>query len=151
MLNKIVFFAALLLSAKSFAYPYGMAGCGLGALVFQDQPGKIQIVAATVNNLVSPQTSAITSGTSGCLETHGYNANLRYIETNRAALQDDVVRGSGETLDGLVTLLGCEQQQSVKSALKSGYSDVFVNGAAPQILEAIKSDSNLKQYCSRLG
>lgn len=147
MLNKIVFFAAVLLTANAFA-AYGMAGCGIGGAIFQDKPGKIQIVASTLN---FSQTSAISSGSSGCREYSTNTVNLKYIETNRAALQDDVVRGSGETLDGLVTLLGCEQKQSVMSALKSGYSEVFVNGGAPQILEAIKSDSNLKQYCSRLG
>ena len=46
---------------------YGTAGCGLGSLVFGDQPGIIQIVAATLNG-IGGQTFAITSGTSNCGE-----------------------------------------------------------------------------------
>ena len=54
----------------------------MGSLVFQDQPGKIQIVAATVNNLVSPQTFALTTGSSGCYEESRSDVSLRYIENN---------------------------------------------------------------------
>lgn len=81
MLKMISALAALFVLSQAHAYHYGMAGCGLGSLVFQDQPGKIQIVAATVNNIVSPQTSAITSGTSGCYEDGSASAKLDYIET----------------------------------------------------------------------
>jgi len=47
-----------------------MAGCGLGYIAFghQDNSKVMQVLAATVNDIVSPKTSAITSGTSGCTE-----------------------------------------------------------------------------------
>jgi len=43
---------------------YGMAGCGIGSIVFADKPGMIQIIAATLNGTAGSQTFGITSGTS---------------------------------------------------------------------------------------
>lgn len=151
MLKKVAFFAALVITANAQAAHYGMAGCGLGSMVFKDQPGKIQIVASTVNNIVSPQTFAISSGTSGCFEDGSSSAHLKYIETNKVALQNDVSRGSGETLDGLMTILGCQNQPAVKSSLKKNYDQIFTRDSAPQIMDAIKNNSQLKQNCSRLS
>src|SRR6266511_1273208 len=45
---------------------YGAAGCGLGAMAFKDQPGGIQIIAATLNDICANQTFGITFGTSNC-------------------------------------------------------------------------------------
>ncbi len=151
MLNKISFVAALIVLSQAQAAHYGMAGCGLGSLVFKDQPGKIQIVAATVNDLVSPQTSAITSGTSGCYEDGGSAAKLDYIETNKLALKEDAARGQGETLSGLMTLLGCGQAQSFNSEIKSNYKTIFGQDNAQSILKAIQSNSAMQKSCMTLG
>ncbi|MFN8945903.1 MAG: DUF3015 family protein, partial [Pseudobdellovibrionaceae bacterium] len=45
---------------------YGMAGCGLGSVVFGDKPGFIQIFAATLNSIGGNQTFGISLGTSNC-------------------------------------------------------------------------------------
>src|SRR5262245_44979305 len=46
---------------------YGMAGCGIGALLFGNDNSKLmQILAATTNGLFGSQTFGITSGTSNC-------------------------------------------------------------------------------------
>ena len=46
---------------------YGMAGCGLGSLLFgNDNTTLMQILAATTNGLFGSQTFGITSGTSNC-------------------------------------------------------------------------------------
>ncbi len=44
---------------------YGVAGCGLGSMVFGNQEGGIQVIAATLNG-TGIQTFGITSGTSNC-------------------------------------------------------------------------------------
>ncbi len=149
MLNKLSFVTALLVLSQAQASHYGMAGCGLGSLVFQDKPGMIQIVASTVNNLVSPQTSAITSGTSGCYEDGSASAKLDYIETNKIALKEDAARGQGETLHGLMTLLGCSQD--VNSEIKNNYNTIFSDDNAQNILKAIRSNSNMQKSCETLG
>ena len=96
-MKKCLFLIVFGLSSVALADPYGTAGCGLGALAFQDQPGKIQIVSAILNNIISPQTFAITSGTSSCVDT-GSTQSSMFISVNKVALQKDISRGSGESL-----------------------------------------------------
>lgn len=151
MLKKISFVATLLVLSQVQASHYGMAGCGLGSLVWQDQPGMIQVAAATVNNIVSPQTSAITSGTSGCYEDGGSSAKIDYIETNKVALKEDAARGQGETLHGLMTLLGCTQAQEFNAEIKNNYKTIFGQDSAQGILKAIQSNSTVQKSCGTLG
>ena len=66
LMRYILSFLLFGISTSSFAYQYGLAGCGIGALVFEDKTGKIQLVAATLNGISSHQTSALSSGTSNC-------------------------------------------------------------------------------------
>ena len=152
MLKKLTLLGALFLSvSQAHAYHYGMAGCGIGGLVFNDQPGTIQIVAATLNNLISPQTSAITSGTSGCYETGGAQAQVNYIETNKISLKSDIARGNGETLDGLMTMLGCKETNAVKVDIKNNYNNIFNTENTGEIFEAIKKNESVQKSCSTLG
>lgn len=152
MLKKTGFVLGLLIFSSAHAESYGMAGCGLGSLVFKDQPGMIQIVASTVNNLVSPQTFAISSGTSGCYDGGGMSAmKLRYIETNKVALKEDAARGQGETLDGLMTLMGCTEGQKVKSQIKKNYDSIFNSQDSQTILEKIQSDEAVQNSCQTIG
>jgi hypothetical protein len=151
VLRKFAFLAVLLLLSQAHANHYGMAGCGLGSLVFGDQPGKIQIVASTVNNLVSPQTSAITSGTSGCYEEGSASASLNYIEINQVSLKEDAARGSGETLNGLSTLLGCHESSSFNAEIKANYNSIFGQSNAKGIYNAIKANPSVQKTCNILG
>lgn len=151
VLKKISFVATLIVLSQAQGAHYGMAGCGVGSLVFQDQPGMIQIVASTVNNLVSPQTSAISSGTSGCYEEGSSSAKLDYIEANKIALKEDAARGQGETLQGLTTLLGCASSQDVNSEIKNNYKSIFGQDNAQDILRAIRSNSTVQKSCVTLG
>jgi len=129
--KKILVFAFLGLGASAVnAAPYGMAGCGVGALVWGDQPGKIQIAAGILNNLISPQTSAITSGTSNCYEDNGRAASDMYIETNKVALQEDVARGQGETLAGLLTIWKCDNTSGIGGVLQKNYNGIFTGSAS---------------------
>ncbi len=149
--KKLSCIITLLALSNGYAAHYGMAGCGVGALVFKDQPGKIQIVAATLNNFVSPQTSAITSGTSGCYEENSSSAKLDYIEINKVSLKSDAARGNGETLSGLSTLLGCQNSGLFHSEVKTNYNAIFGQESAQEILEAIKMHTSAQQTCNTLG
>lgn len=146
MLKKIAILISLI-GIQAMAANYGMAGCGLGALVFQDQPGKIQIVAATLNNLVSPQTSAITSGTSNCFEESRHEVSLKFIETNKTALKEDVARGQGEALEGLMTLWNCQDKSTIQMNLKKSYNNIFNSNESSMILEQLKSNSEVQKTC----
>ncbi len=151
MLKKMVFLTAMLWLGNAHAAHYGMAGCGLGSLAFGDKPGMIQIVASTLNNLISPQTSAITSGTSGCHEDTGAAAQLNYIETNKVALKEDAARGNGETLNGLSTLLGCQNSSSFNTEVKSNFQTIFGQDSAQEILNAIQTNPSIRKSCGTLG
>ena len=151
MLKKLSLLVVLFVASQAHAYHYGMAGCGVGSLVFKDQPGTTQIVAATLNNITSPQTSAITSGTSGCYDTHGSQAQVNYIDTNKVALKSDIARGNGETLDGLMTMMGCKEVNAVKMEIKNNYKTIFNSEDTQEIFKAIKNNEAVAKSCTILG
>lgn len=156
MLRKLLIIGLLSLGASAAnAAAYGMAGCGLGAIVFEDQAGKVQIVAGILNNLISPQTSAITSGTSNCFEEGGSRTAEVYIETNKLALQEDVARGQGETLAGLMTIWNCNDAAQVGNALKGNYNHIFASPSSSTEIKSsmqktIKENQNTAASCQAL-
>ncbi len=128
---------------------FGMAGCGLGSLLFGDDPGKLpQILGATTNGTSGNQTFGITSGTSNCDPKAGPAGARIFIETNREALAKDAARGSGETVAGLSSLAGCRDAGGTGSALQrnfgiifphAGVSDAHVSATVLEILAADRS------------
>jgi hypothetical protein len=130
---------------------YGTAGCGLGSLAFHAQPGPIQIVAATLNG-IGGQTFAITTGTSNCDIPHAGQQAAVFIEVNREILAKDAARGQGETIDGLASILGCEDTATFGQALQSNFDSVFAKendsyGATRAIINTIKSNAQLQSTC----
>lgn len=115
---------------------YGMAGCGLGSIVFGQEKGMVQIFAATTNSY-GGQTFAISSGTSNCGESGRNQATHEFIKVNKSNLEKDVVRGQGETLASLGQMLECTNS-NFPQAVKSNYSREFPQGGATEgQLEAI--------------
>lgn len=115
---------------------YGMAGCGLGSVVFGPKKGMIQVVAATLNG-TGYQTIAISSGTSNCSEPGVFARTNQYIETNKVALENDIVRGNGETLASLSEVMEC-QSSDFAPMMKKNYVAAFPQGgASAQQLSAI--------------
>lgn len=86
---------------------YGVAGCGLGSIVFGDKPGMIQVIAVTLNQY-SFQTFAISSGTSNCGESGKTARATQFIEVNKVALENDLARGTGESVVALGEVMGCQ-------------------------------------------
>ena len=108
---------------------YGMAGCGLGSIVFGEKEGMVQVVAATLNSWTfGNQTWAMTSGTSNC-DSYKDMASIQFIDANRYTLENDIVRGGGETLTSLTQLMGCEADPS---ALKARYTEIFREAKNPR-------------------
>jgi hypothetical protein len=106
---------------------YGMAGCGLGSMVFKENT-KMQILAATTNGTSGNQTFGITFGTSNC-EAGGSMASREQVESfiaaNTESLQNDIARGDGETLNGLKDLMG--GSADFNTQLKTNYSKIFAS------------------------
>lgn len=159
----LVFAAAFFATASVSAKPYGMAGCGLGAVVFGNQPGKVQIVAAILNNLISPQTSAITSGTSNCHEDGILKAEAEqqiYVEMNLDGIKAEMAMGKGEKLNSLAYLMGCSKDSTpvFGNTARTNFDKIIVahdeNSAEwvhYRLKEVISSDKELSASCSRFG
>ncbi len=130
---------------------YGVAGCGLGSIVFGAKPGIIQVVAATLNG-TGGQTFAITTGTSNCdIPEMGHQAAV-FIEVNRAILAKDASRGQGETVEGLASILNCSDATAFGQGLQSNFGTIFKKEnnsfeATRAILSTIESTPALKSSC----
>ena len=134
---------------------YGLAGCGLGSLVFGDQKGAIQILAATSNG-IGIQTFGITSGTSNCVDSASPAKGAQiFIEGNREALAKDAARGSGETITTLTALAGCKDAKAVGAALQKRFAVLFPGQQTPveqvsaNVLNELRADSTLA--CKNVG
>lgn len=108
---------------------YGMAGCGLGSVVFGPKKGMIQVVAATLNGTAYTQSFGILTGTSNCSEGGVFAKTENYIQTNKVALENEIVRGEGETLASLSEMMEC-QGTSFAPSMKKNYVAAFPQGGA---------------------
>jgi hypothetical protein len=135
---------------------YGMAGCGLGSIIFGNSPGIIQIFAATTNGTFASQTFGITTGTSNCTNSAGGMASTKsFIQTNRQALAKDISRGGGETIKNLATLSGCTDAGAVGTSLQKNFSTIFPAAdvsdvqVSDSVVDVLVSDKSLA--CSKLA
>ncbi len=145
-MKKILCVSAVLgmISFTAFAGNYGEAGCGLGSVVIGDKKGFSQVFAATTNGTSGSQTFGITSGTSNC--GSGSSSAAIFIEANKVALSNDVVKGEGETLNALAEIYGVSNHTKMGKTLKAQYSKIFASNNATIINKEIKillKDSSL--------
>jgi hypothetical protein len=138
-----------------------MAGCGLGSIVFGNQPGLIQILAATTNGTFANQTFGITSGTSNCAEGGVSLSSAAdqeaFVKVNYASLTRDAATGKGEYLQAMATLLGCdaEARPVFYGWTQTRHSDLFTSDVTPEhTLAAMKNQAaaepTLRDHCTRL-
>lgn len=136
---------------------YGMAGCGLGSMVFRDKGIFGQTCAATTNGTAYNQFFAISSGTSNCTPTEDQIAQVEYINGNLATLQKEIAQGDGLTLAGLSQVLGCKEASfdTFAKELKNNHDAIFAKpGALPVLdatIEVMQNNAELKQSCQKLG
>lgn len=133
---------------------YGLAGCGLGSIVFGPKPGMIQVVAATLNG-TGYQTFAITTGTSNCDQSEMSMAAAAYIEVNREIVMKDAARGEGENISNLGTIYQCSDIALFNTKVKENFGKIFspeLNSydASRAIVNTIKSDAKLAQACGNV-
>jgi len=117
---------ALMSTSSAFAKTgFGTAGCGLGSIIFGNEQGAIQILAATFNSTAGNQTFGITSGTSNCAGTAAGTRAELFISVNKEMLAKDISRGRGETLDNLSSILGCSDSAALGTKLQGHFSEIF--------------------------
>jgi hypothetical protein len=133
---------------------WGMAGCGLGSIVFADQPGMVQIFAATLNGLWGNQTFGITSGTSNCVNQDDVAKRTElFIENNQEVLKKDVAQGQGESVTTLATLLQCSDSAALGQGLQRNFDNIFRSESSSsevlfEIQRTIKADEKIAQACA---
>ena len=116
-MKKLLMIFALVLSLVSFsgsafAAGYADAGCGLGSLIFGNEKGAVQVLAATTNGTFGSQTFGITTGTSNCNPAGLVKLEKEreeFAEKNYTTLVKEMAMGEGENLDTLAGLYGCSQ------------------------------------------
>ena len=151
----VVALAIVLVAPVAQAAKYGTAGCGLGSMIFDDDKGMVQVLAATTNGTFYTQTFGITSGTSNCEDTEGGEESAKaFIETNREAFAKDVARGTGETISTLSTLGGCADSSAVGTTLQRSFGTIFPKAAkdtdvSESAVRTLKSHPELS--CRLLG
>jgi len=142
-MKKLFMVGALVLSLVSFsgsalaASGYADAGCGLGSIVFGNEPGGVQVLAATLN-ATGVQTFGITTGTSNCNPAGLVQLDKElevFAEQNYSMLVKEMAMGEGENLDTLAGLYGCSQDSH--GAFGSLVQENFAN--------IVKSDSTTSQ------
>ena len=146
---RLVIALAVLLTAASTAAAqgggikgagqYGAAGCGLGSLVFGNQPGGVQILAATTNGTFGSQTFGITTGTSNCGPGMFAMGTKNFVEANREVVAKDISRGTGEAIGALAVINACTDSAKVGAALQKNFSSIFPteNVTSEQVTDAI--------------
>lgn len=139
--------------------PYGMAGCGLGSLVIEENTMWPQLGAMTTNNIVSPQTSAITSGTSNCTDLPREVALIEqevFITANLNSLTKEAAQGSGEHLDALGEVMGCSEEgnTALRVLCKDRHEEIFSTRDSKKVLstlrQEIKANEELAENCDRV-
>ncbi|AJF07074.1 DUF3015 family protein [Geoalkalibacter subterraneus] len=127
--------AAVLMTSVStlaLAAPYGTAGCGLGSVLFKDEPGGVQIFAATTNATFGNQTFGITTGTLNCgdpIWVTGSAETKQFVAHNMDALAADIAAGQGETLDAFAELMEVpvDQRAAFAETLQKNFDQVFTS------------------------
>jgi hypothetical protein len=140
-MKTIAALAGLLLAtaASAKAGRYGAAGCGLGALAFGDQPGGVQILAATTNGTFWNQTFGITFGTSECGPGLLAQGTKSFVEANREVLAKDAARGEGDALGAIAVINQCKDVRAVAAAMQRDFSAIFPSedASSEQVTQAI--------------
>ncbi|EMJ97937.1 MULTISPECIES: DUF3015 domain-containing protein [unclassified Leptospira] len=139
------------------AADYGVAGCGLGSLVFKENKGGHQILAATTNGTSGNQTFGISTGTLGCA-TDGLVQKEKvqevFVSLNFNSLEAEMAQGKGEKLEALSGLLGCSTNGTAQLGeyTKSNFDVLYTQETTPSSLlsavkDGIRKDAALSKSC----
>ena len=136
--------------------------CGPGSKLFEGQSGvPPQVMAVTTNEFYGINTFAMTSGTSGCSQDGTVKSSWKtaaFIDGNKDRLARDMSRGSGESLDALVQLLGVSEQDRARfvRTARDNVAAIFPTGQASTdeiragLRRVLAADDSLAVYGARV-
>lgn len=145
--------ATFFVSQPVSAGKYGMAGCGVGSLVFQ--PGQSQLLASSTNQTFY-QVFSITTGTSNCTPDDMKAAQRMeqevFVHVNMVSLEHEMAAGQGEKVAAFARLMGCPTN-AFGAYTRSNYKALQPQMADPgQFVDFVRkqmtSDKNLAKACS---
>ncbi|WP_186645403.1 DUF3015 family protein [Fluviispira vulneris] len=132
---------------------WGMGGCGFATLFIKEKDTLPQIGASIVNDFISgyTQSSAITSGTSNCVESRTKTASVEqevFITVNLSSLSKEAAQGSGEHLVALAKVFGCPNEQFSKFS-QINYSKIYETNEPNLVLQNYLREVNSDQYLAK--
>jgi hypothetical protein len=152
--------AAASLSERYVQPSFGMAGCGLGSMIFKENKRSEQWLASIINDVVIPQSIVITTGTSNCVDADEEQMQAEqeiFIDTNLHSLKLESARGEGESLRAFADLLGCQKEglfDTFASSAQGQYAFIFSDSQPSSIAgryrDVLKRSRALKTRCERL-
>ena len=132
------------------------SGCGLGQMILEGKSGMgPNIGAAIINNIIFPQTFAMSTGTMGCDTTQTVKREEErevFVAQNIDNLSVDMAQGQGDYLASLAKIMGIEgQDKDVFYRLtQEQYSNIINTNTAHEMLaqidSAMVSDGSLAKY-----
>ncbi|MBI3812521.1 MAG: DUF3015 family protein [Nitrospirae bacterium] len=152
----------LTIASSALAAGYGAAGCGWGGKEIGKKDDILAQLGATIlNGVLSNQSFAITSGTSGCGKSGlvmAENEQNVFVEHNYTSLAKEMAAGEGESLNTLAGLMGCSADQTHHFAVftKDNYNSIFKSGqdTPSEMLITLKKsmagDSVLAASCPKI-
>lgn len=154
-MKRLAIVAFVLMSSSTlFAKHFGRSGCGLGSMLITGQDKASQVFSATTNGSSGNQTFGISSGTSNCMDHKAKTALMPFLRTNKVQVENEAAKGSGESLAGLNTIMGCNAE-ALNAHLKANYELIFVSEQSTQdlshnIISSIRTDETLSASCQIL-
>ena len=148
--------AGLLLAFGSQAFAaekFGMAGCGLGSMMFGSD---MQVLAATFNSTGANQGFGISSGTSNCLQENAAVAlktQQEFFATNITHLSKEMAQGNGDYVRAFAKTMGCNEaiNNAFASEMQKSYDYIFSAPGAMASLERVRatihSNKDLNANC----
>ena len=127
-------FAVSATESKAAAAAQSNTGCGLGALLIQDNETLLgQLAMTCLNGTAGNQTFGITLGTSECRQADSIvsNETHKFVAENMDNLARDIAMGTGESLSTLAELMEVPSTDRGEffAALQGSFSDVFTSEA----------------------
>lgn len=132
---------------------YGMAGCGLGSVLFGETESRGgQVLAATTNGIYGNGTFAMSSGTSNCVpdnsaSTAQMKKNMEmFVAANRESLANDIAKSNGETIVAISNIMGCKDSAYLGAKLQARYETIFASKEETVVTENMMNTVSTDRY-----
>lgn len=137
---------------------WGMAGCGLGSVLFGETESRGgQVLAATTNGIYGNNTFGMSSGTSNCVPKDAETtAEIRknmdmFVAANRESLANDIAKSNGETITAISNIMGCKDAGYLGAKLQTRYETIFAakenTAVSENMFNTVASDRYLVENC----